>query len=99
MLENESVTHSMINVFEILSNIGHISGISEAYLMHNLGISWVYHGHILGISWAYTGHILGISWAYIGHIFGKYWAYLGHLLVVVTIGCQDSYQDCSYNIT
>ena len=61
MLENESVTHSMINVFEILSNLGHISGISEAYLRHNLGISWAFHGLIRGISLAFHGHIMGIS--------------------------------------
>ena len=77
MLESESV----INVFEILSYLGHILAISWGYLghlRHTLGVSWAYLGHISGISKAYFGHILDISWGYLGHIES-----LAHLSVLI----------------
>ena len=54
MLESESV----INVFEILSYLGHVFsiffGIYWAYLWHTLDISWTYREHISGISWTFA---------------------------------------------
>ena len=57
MLETESLS----DVVEILSNLGHISGISSAYLRYNFGMSWACLGHVLAMSWAYRGLFLGIS--------------------------------------
>ena len=83
MLETESLS----DVVEILSNLGHISGISSAYLRPNLGISWAYLWHVLGIPLAYFVHTLGIPWAHLGislghiwYILGTYWGYLGHII-------------------
>ena len=56
--------HSILyNVFEILSHLGHISGISSVHLGQIKGTPWAY-----GIYKAYIGHILDISWAYLRHI-------------------------------
>ena len=60
MLESESV----INVFEILSYLGHILAMSWGYLGHisgTFGTLWAYLGHTLDISWAYLRRILDIS--------------------------------------
>ena len=45
--------------------LGHILGLSCAYLVYILGISWGYLGNTLGISLVYLGHILCISWEYL----------------------------------
>ena len=52
--DGESVSNSLINVFEISSSLGHISGISSTYLgyifEHNSGIYCECLGHALCIS-------------------------------------------------
>ena len=66
----------MIDVFEILS-----------YLWHILGISLAYLGHILGISWAYLGHILERHLAHLVIFWGfmkkGHHSFLGDLLTIL----------------
>ena len=61
MLESQSLSHSIIHVFEIFGiYLGHVFG----NFGNIFGISGAKHGNIFGILLAYFGHSLGIPWAY-----------------------------------
>ena len=56
--------------------IGHISGISWAYVRHNSGIYCAYLGYIMGISWAYLVSILKLQ----NHLANQMCQFLAFLL-------------------